>query len=127
MEILGIIFLGLLVLVYFWYVTLIKRRNKALEALSGIDAHYNMRFDLIPNILKVAQKFMDHEKGLLTEITELRTEVQKGYDKSKASEVTDHLSKIEMPRRKNERHDDRGRKLSRLKIRRHHGPNHANL
>lgn len=94
MEILFFIALGLLVLGYFWYTILVSRRNKAREALSGIDVHYNMRFDLIPNILKIAQKFMDHERGLLEEITTLRTQVQKGYDKTDTAAVKDHLGAV---------------------------------
>ena len=90
-----LVLLGLAALVYIWYMTLIKRRNKALEALSGIDVHYNMRFDLIPNILKIAQKFMEHEKGLLEEVTRLRTEVQKGYNPSDKAAVSEHFGAIE--------------------------------
>ena len=66
--ILGIVVIGGIV-IYGWYVSLIKRRNQALEALSSIDVQLRQRFDLIPNVLKLAQKYMDHERGLLTEIT----------------------------------------------------------
>lgn len=74
--------LPLLLLVggYFWYMSLIGRRNKALEALSSIDVQLRKRHDLVPNILTIAQKFMDHEKELLTELTALR------------SRLTDHLN-----------------------------------
>ncbi len=95
MEILLIISGIAAALFYFWYMALVTRRNKALEALSGIDVHYNMRFDLIPNVLKIAQKFMDHEKSLLTEITALRTEAQKNYDKKDAGDVSKHLQAVE--------------------------------
>ena len=56
------------------YTSVIKKRNKALEAFSGIDVQLKKRYDLIPNILTIAQKFMDHEKGLMEEITKLRTQ-----------------------------------------------------
>lgn len=64
-------------LLYFWYATIISRRNAAEEALSGIDVQLKKRTDLIPNILKIAARFMAHEQALLTEITRLRTEVLK--------------------------------------------------
>ena len=58
---------------YFSYAAVIKAKNMAREASSGIDVQLRKRYDLIPNILTIAQKFMDHEKGLIEEITKLRT------------------------------------------------------
>jgi LemA protein len=62
---------------YFWYATIIARRNKVQEALSSVDVHLNQRHDLIPNIVKLAARFMEHERGLLTEVTRLREEAKK--------------------------------------------------
>lgn len=62
---------------YSFYAGVIKARNQLDEALSGIDVQLKKRADLIPNVLKIAQKFMKHEKDMFTEITELRTEVMK--------------------------------------------------
>ena len=59
---------------YAMYVQIIKKRNNAKESMSGIDVQLRKRYDLIPNILAIAAKFMEHEKGLMTEITELRTQ-----------------------------------------------------
>ena len=75
--------IGILVVVfYLWYASIIGKRNKGQEALSGIDVQLKKRSNLIPNILKIAQKFLQHEKSLLTEITELREQTDKGYDKA---------------------------------------------
>ena len=75
--------IGILVVVfYLWYAGIIKKRNTGYEALSGIDVQLKKRSNLIPNILKIAQKFLQHEKSLLTEITELREQTDKGYDKA---------------------------------------------
>lgn len=88
-----LIVIGLpLVIGYAWYAGLISKRNKAREALSTIDVQLKQRFDLIPNILKIAKKFLDHEKGLLTEITALREHAQQPYDKNNADAVRDHLA-----------------------------------
>src|SRR6478735_3289340 len=57
---------------YFWYVSIITRRNKVREALSSVDVHLNQRHDLIPNIVALAGRFMAHERALLTEVTRLR-------------------------------------------------------
>jgi len=79
------------VLGYGWYVSLIVRRNRAREALSSVDVQLRKRFDLIPNVLKLAQRYMDHEKGLLAEITGLRARVQEPYQRQDPTEVAAHL------------------------------------
>lgn len=65
----------LLVLIvgYLWYVQIISKRNRAQEALSSIDVQLRKRHDLVPNLLKIARRFMEHETELLSEITRLRT------------------------------------------------------
>ena len=73
MIIIGII----LITLYMLYVSLIKKKNKVKEAMSGIDVQLKKRYDLIPNLLNMAKKFMEHEKALMTEIVRLRTEAMK--------------------------------------------------
>lgn len=62
---------------YILYVSIIKKKNKVKEATSGIDVQLKKRYDLIPNLLNMAQKFMEHEKELMTEIVRLRSEAMK--------------------------------------------------
>jgi len=86
----GGILIGLGVLValfYAIYVSLIKKKNNLKEAASGIDVQLKKRYDLIPNMLKAAAKFMEHEKELFTQLTALREQAMtaKNYaDKFKA-------------------------------------------
>lgn len=61
------------ILLYVWYAAIVKRRNRVSEALGGIDVQLQQRHDLIPNVLVIARRFMEHERTLLTEITDLRT------------------------------------------------------
>ena len=65
---------GVVVLVgsYAWYVSLIARRNKVREAMSSVDLHLTQRHDLIPNIVKLAGRFMEHERELLADLARLR-------------------------------------------------------
>lgn len=77
MGIFIIVLVVVLIGFYIIYVGLIQKKNAVSEALSGIDVQLKKRHDLIPNVLTLAQKFMEHEKGLLTEITELRTAASK--------------------------------------------------
>ena len=88
--------LGLVVIIaYLWYVSLVKKRNTGREALSGIDVQIKKRSNLVPNILKIAQKFMQHEKALLTDITELRAQATKSYDTNDVAQIREHLAVAE--------------------------------
>lgn len=66
-----------IIIAYMFYVSLIKKKNKAKEAFSSIDVQLKKRYDLIPNVLFIANKFMEHERGLLEEITKLRAQAAK--------------------------------------------------
>lgn len=73
MTILLIIIVAAIVLLYPSYVVVIKNKNKVEEALASIDTQLQKRHDLIPNILSMANKFMEHERSLIEEVTQLRT------------------------------------------------------
>ena len=72
--ILGVVCLVVLALPYKLYVSLIQKKNKVKEAVSGIDVQLKKRYDLIPNILTLAKKFMEHERSLIEDITNLRVQ-----------------------------------------------------
>lgn len=93
MDIKYILIMGaLLIALYFWYASIISKRNKALEALSGVDVQLKKRSNLIPNILTIAKKYMEHEKTLLEEITQLRGRGDEPYDLKNSDAVKEHLS-----------------------------------
>ncbi|OFZ45952.1 MAG: LemA family protein [Bdellovibrionales bacterium RIFOXYB1_FULL_37_110] len=75
------IIIGLMLLpiiVYFIiYNSLIGKKNEVNNAFAGIDVQLKMRYDLIPNLISSVKTYMEHEKGLLEKITELRTQVMK--------------------------------------------------
>ena len=50
----------LIILLYVWYTRIIRNKNQAYEALAGIDVQLKNRSDLLPNILTIAKKFMEH-------------------------------------------------------------------
>lgn len=64
----------ILFILYNTYVSVIQKKNKVTEAFSGISVQLKKRYDLIPNILAIAAKFMEHEKSLMEEVTKLRTQ-----------------------------------------------------
>ena len=67
---------GGLVVLYLWYATIVRRANKVREALASIDVHLRQRHDLIPNLVKLAGRYMEHERGLIEEVTRLRSRAE---------------------------------------------------
>lgn len=78
-----IILLIPIAILYFCYTQVIKNKNRMLEALSGIDVQLKKRYDLIPNVLTIAKKFMEHETELFNQITELRSKAMQSKNGTK--------------------------------------------
>ena len=55
----------ILITLYFLYAGVIMKKNKVKEASAGIDVQLKKRYDLIPNLLNMAAKFMAHESKLM--------------------------------------------------------------
>ncbi|MDP3881059.1 MAG: LemA family protein [bacterium] len=76
MELTTIILIVVAVLV-FWVVlvfnSLIRMRNRVKEAASDIEVQSKRRFDLIPNLIETVKGYAKHEEGVLTKVTEART------------------------------------------------------
>lgn len=79
-----------LVILYLWYATILRRANKVREALGSIDAHLRQRHDLIPNLVKLAGRFMEHERDLIAEVTRLRSQAQAAGGDTAARFVTEN-------------------------------------
>jgi len=94
-KILIIVVIAVPVVGYIWYTQIISKRNSVLEALGSVDAVLQQRADLIPNMLRAAKRFMEHEKDLLEEVTKLRNMASADYDKSNQSEVQNHFSAVD--------------------------------
>ena len=77
MSLTNLILIGLCAAFVLWfysvYVNVIKAKNKVNEAMASIDVQLKKRYDLMPNVLFLANKFMQHEKSLIEDITKLRT------------------------------------------------------
>ena len=66
---------------------LISKRNRVQNASAQIDVQLKRRYDLIPNLIDSVKGYMKYEKGVLTQITSLRTSIISGSmeDKAKAN------------------------------------------
>ena len=56
------------------YNRLIRLRNMKEEGFSGIDVQLKRRANLIPNLLESVKGYMSHERGILEQVTELRSQ-----------------------------------------------------
>lgn len=70
--ILGILTVFLVII----YNIMLKKRNKVKTAFSSLDVMLKKRYDLMPNLVSMVQKYMLHESDLLTKLTQLRTKAQ---------------------------------------------------
>lgn len=59
------------------YNGMVRGRNMAEEAWSGIDVQLKRRHDLIPNLVNTVQGYASHEREALQAVTEARTASQK--------------------------------------------------
>jgi LemA protein len=55
------------------YNSLTNKKNQVTNAFGTIDVQLKNRYDLIPNLVATVQQYTNHEKDLLTKITELRS------------------------------------------------------
>ncbi|EJJ30645.1 LemA family protein [Rhizobium sp. CF142] len=62
--------------VIFIYNGLVRSRQMAEEAWSGIDVQLKRRADLIPNLIETVKGYAAHEKSTLEEVVELRNKAQ---------------------------------------------------
>lgn len=70
-------------ILYMTYVNVIKSKNNVMEALSGIDVQLKKRHDLVPNILTIAKKYMEHEREIFEKIAEMRAQALNSRSGSK--------------------------------------------
>ncbi len=73
--VLGVAVVAVLYIV-FVYNGLVKSRQMAEEAWSGIDVQLKRRADLIPNIIETVKGYASHEKSTLEAVVELRNRAQ---------------------------------------------------
>lgn len=72
-----LVILGIILVVVVWYISannkLVALKNNRENAFADIDVQLKQRHDLIPQLIATVKGYMDHEKEVLTRITEART------------------------------------------------------
>ena len=82
----------LVVLVVAIYNGLVSSRLKVKNAWSQIDVQLQRRFDLIPNLVESVKGYMEHEKNVLSKVTELRTSWSNATSISEKADIDNQLS-----------------------------------
>jgi LemA protein len=85
-----VVFLGIVFLVILWAISLYNRlvtlRNNREQAFADVDVQLKQRHDMIPQLVDTVKGYMGHERGVLTEITEARSNAMK------ATTINDKIS-----------------------------------
>jgi len=68
-----VIILAIILFVISLYNRLVKLRNNREQAFADVDVQLKQRHDLIPQLVESVKGYMGHERGVLTAITEART------------------------------------------------------
>jgi LemA protein len=92
------------------YNSLVELDEKVNQSWAQVENQYQRRADLIPNLVKTVQGYADFEKGVLTEVTELRSRV------GQIKLSTDDLSDEEKFRQFQDAQDKLSGALSRLLV-----------
>ncbi len=77
------------------YNALVKLNNRTKEGWSDIDVQLKRRHDLIPNLIASVKGYMQHERGVLERVTELRSQAisaQSGGDIASLANTESMLS-----------------------------------
>lgn len=79
-----LIVLGALALTVLWatgaYNRLVRLRNEIANAFALIDVQLKRRHDLIPNLVEVARKYLEHERDTLERVTAARAQAMAASD-----------------------------------------------
>ncbi len=77
MSVLLIVIVIIVFAIILMYNSLISKKNQVQNIFGSVDAVLKKRYNLIPNLVASVQKYMEHEKSILNDITELRSKANK--------------------------------------------------
>lgn len=79
MTLTAVVLIGIAAILVFWgvgaYNRLVRLRNEIGNAFAQIDVQLKRRHDLIPNLVEVARKYMEHERDTLERVSAARAQV----------------------------------------------------
>ena len=72
-----IVVIVIAIILVLMYNSLVAKKNQVDNIFATIDTQLKKRYDLIPNLISSVSKYMQHEKGILEEVTKLRADANK--------------------------------------------------
>ena len=85
MSLQTIIFITLLAMLVFWavgaYNRLVRLKNVIANAFGQIDVQLKRRYDLIPNLVEAAKKYLQHEQETLESVIAARNQARSASDR----------------------------------------------
>lgn len=79
-----VIVIALILMMISVYNSLVVKRNQYQNSFAQIDTALMRRFDLIPNLVEVAKKYMDHERETLEAVISARNQAKGNLDAAKS-------------------------------------------
>jgi len=94
----GYIILGIVTLILLFSIVInnqiIAKKNRIDQAYSSIDVYLKKRFDLVPNLIAIVNKYVKHEKEILLGVTELRTKISEATQQNEKIEASNKLTSL---------------------------------
>ncbi len=88
METITIVLIGAVAVLIFWavgaYNRLIRLKNTIANAFGQIDVQLRRRYDLIPNLVEAAKKYLSHERETLKAVISARNQAKSASDAARA-------------------------------------------
>lgn len=76
------------------YNSIVRQKNRVLQASSGIDVYLTQRFDLIPNLVECVKGYMNFEKETLIAIAEKRSMYLQNRNLKEGEELNNECNRI---------------------------------
>lgn len=93
-----IILIAVLALIGIWAIILnnkiIAKQNQVAQAFGSIEIYLKKRFDLIPNLIAMLNKYLAHEKDILQRITELRSSANNAKAADEKIKASNELTQL---------------------------------
>jgi LemA protein len=89
-----IILILLIIYIIYIYNNLIELRARHKNFFSQIDIQLKRRYDLIPNLVETAKKYMNHEEETLTKVIQARNNAQDSLSKAKNDLNSNNLQEL---------------------------------
>jgi len=73
---------------------IIAKKNQVAQAYGSIEIYLKKRFDLIPNLVAMLNKYMAHEKEILLKVTQLRSQIETATEPKEKIEASNEITKV---------------------------------